>query len=229
MSDKFDHLMEEIEEDIRYEKFEKIWKTYGKQLLALCFGIIGIAVVYNFWQHHQESKNKETSRIFIEGQKFLNSDKKDEGIALMEKISKEGQKNYQVLAKFNIANVLAKSNKVDDQNKALALYKQIGESSSEKFFKDFAKFLHIKLRLNLVQNKSSTETFDNLLNDIKPLTSDNCEVKYLALELEGLIKFVSGNQKDALETFANLLKDKNVSNEMKMRVQLIMQSVLSAM
>jgi hypothetical protein len=229
MSDKFDHLMQEIEEDIRYEKIEKIWRNHGRQLIYLCFGIIGIAVVYNFWQHHQESKNRETSKFFIEGQKFLNSDKKDEGIALMEKISKEGPKNYQILAKFNTANVLAKSSKVEDQNKALDLYKQISESSSEKFFKDFAKFLHLKLRLNLIQNKSSTETFDNLLNDIKPLISDNCEVKYLALELDGLIKFLSGNKKDALEVFANLLKEKNVTNEMKMRIQLIMQSVLSVM
>ena len=49
MAEKFDEFLEEVEKDIRQEKFLKLWKQYGKQVIGVFSAIIVIIIGYNLW------------------------------------------------------------------------------------------------------------------------------------------------------------------------------------
>ena len=40
MADKFDEFLEEVEQDIRQERFQKIWNKHGKTIIAIVVAIL---------------------------------------------------------------------------------------------------------------------------------------------------------------------------------------------
>jgi len=58
-------IFREVEEDVRRERMQKLWKAYGNYaivLLALLFAGIG---GWQFWQRHEIAERQKISDAFI--------------------------------------------------------------------------------------------------------------------------------------------------------------------
>lgn len=226
MTEKFDQFMHEVQEDLRQERFEKLWQQYGKTITGVCVGIILIAILYNFWHHEQDKKRDLLSEQFVSAQNLIIQGKYVDAVATMEMISKSSNKNYAILARFNAAAALIKEG--TDLSRAISIYEEIfNDSRSEKFFKDLAKVLSVSLRLSMIEETKNVEALTILLNEIASLTLEKSQLRHLAMELQGIIYMQMSKNKEAFEIFKNLAQDKETPPELRIRVQLVNQILSS--
>ena len=65
-------IFREVEEDVRRERLEKIWKAYGTYIvvaIVLLFAGIG---GWQFWQRHELQEREKVSDAFIAAQRITN-------------------------------------------------------------------------------------------------------------------------------------------------------------
>ena len=55
MVDKNDALSREIDEELRREKFEKLWERYGIYVLVAAAGLVLSIGGYQFWEQRKRS------------------------------------------------------------------------------------------------------------------------------------------------------------------------------
>ena len=58
------HIFQEIDEDLRQDKAARLWKAYGKYIVALAIFIILAIASYRFIEHKNEKNREQTSELF---------------------------------------------------------------------------------------------------------------------------------------------------------------------
>jgi hypothetical protein len=112
-------IFREVEEDVRKERLEKIWKTYGDYIIAgvvvLFAGIAG----FQLWQRHEDNERVKASAALVAAQQMTNATLAADAYNT---IARDAPKGYALVARLSQANAMAASGQ--GQN-ALDLYKQI--------------------------------------------------------------------------------------------------------
>jgi hypothetical protein len=67
-------LIREIEEDIRRERFDRLWKSVGKMLVGLSIFIILATVAIEVFKYYSKANNMEKTSIFLKGIERQNSE-----------------------------------------------------------------------------------------------------------------------------------------------------------
>ena len=129
MSNNFEQFVQEVESDLRQEKFEQLWKKYGKSIVIGFAVIIGLSAAFNFWQHHQAKQRDIISQQFVSAQTLLFNKNIGDALSAMEGISKSSHRSYSTLAKFNMAAILRQETGHKDLNRAEEIYKDLMDSS----------------------------------------------------------------------------------------------------
>ena len=60
-------LIREIEEDIRRERFDHLWQSFGKVMVGVSLAIILATIVVEVVQHHKKSVAMESTTTFLKG------------------------------------------------------------------------------------------------------------------------------------------------------------------
>jgi hypothetical protein len=114
-------IFREVEEDVRKERLEKIWKAYGDYIIAagvlLFAGIAG----YQLWQRHEDNERVKASAALVAAQQMTNATLAADAYNT---IAKDAPGGYALVARLSQAGAMAASGQ--DQN-ALDLYKQIAK------------------------------------------------------------------------------------------------------
>ena len=101
-------IFREVEEDVRKERFEKLWKTYGDYVIALlALIIIGVAG-YELWLRYEDSQRGKASAQFVAAQHITNP---TQAAAAFDKLSKTAPGGYGLLARLAEASALAVAGK----------------------------------------------------------------------------------------------------------------------
>ena len=168
MSNNFEQFIQEVESDLRQEKFEHLWKKYGKSVTIGFAVIIGLSAAFNLWQHHQAKQRDIISQQFVNAQTLMFNKNIGDALAAMEGISKSSHRSYSALAKFNMASILRQETGHKDLNRAEEIYKDLMNSSTEHMFRELATVLYVSLRLDRLkdddQDEYETDTFVNKKN-----------------------------------------------------------------
>src|SRR5262245_4421516 len=111
MANQEDSFLREVEEELRRERLEKIWKQYGTYILAgaalIVFGVLGYKLVEN-WR----LTAAQTAGARYEGAVELVATGKDGSAEKeFETIAAEGTGGYPSLARLQLAGTLLKQGK----------------------------------------------------------------------------------------------------------------------
>ncbi|MEM7198521.1 MAG: tetratricopeptide repeat protein, partial [Pseudomonadota bacterium] len=60
------NIINEIDEDIRRERFERLWKRYGPWLIGLCVLVVASVAGYKVWQNYEETTRLARAKLFAE-------------------------------------------------------------------------------------------------------------------------------------------------------------------
>jgi hypothetical protein len=117
-------IFREVEEDVRRERFEKLWKAYGNYaIVALVLLFAGIAG-WQVWERHEAQERAKVSDQFLAAQRISNP---QAAASAFVDLSRTAPKGYASVARLAQAGAMFASGQ---QNNAIALYKDIAAQDS---------------------------------------------------------------------------------------------------
>lgn len=191
-------IFREVDEDVRQERYEKLWKAYGKYLLGLAAAIILATAGYVWWQDYQRSQREDAGSRFEAALDLARKDSNAEAAAAFVQLSGQTNAGYKVLSLFQAAGAKFAAG---DAAGAVALYDQIAsDSDTPAELKDLAVLLAVQARLD---DAPPAE----LEGRLAPLLGDDRPWRYSARELAALIALRAGDVSRAKESFTVLADD----------------------
>ncbi|QIB32537.1 tetratricopeptide repeat protein [Ancylobacter pratisalsi] len=205
-------IFHEIDEDLRRERFSRLWNRFGIYIIAAAVLIVvGVAGwrTYEWWKLEQE---QAVGARFEAALKLATEGKHGEAEAAFTEIEKDGTAGYRTLARFRAATELAAS----DRTSAVADFDAIAADSSVPFLmRDMAR---VRAAVLLVDTAPLAEIESRL----GTLDTPEDAFRHSARELIGLAQYKAGDYKAAAATFAKILNDGQTPPGLRQRADLIL-------
>jgi hypothetical protein len=220
--DKFDEFLEEVEQDIRQEKLNRLWAKYGKQASSVLTVLLVVVAGYGLWSHYQTRNLERQSDVYVKAQMYLERGETSKALTLLKELN-QGSQAYATFAKFSEAAILAAPGDNHDLDKALGLYQELADDSRmEAVWRDTAalQWVSLSFEKDPTQGEALLAKLDTLCQAGRPLQA-------LALEQKGLILYLSGKKAEAAEVFVQIVQLAAAPEGVKLRAQIMTQKISS--
>jgi hypothetical protein len=198
-------IFREVEEDVRRERFEKLWKAYGNYaILAVVLLFAGIAG-WQFWQRHELAERQKVSDAFIAAQRITNAQAAASAFA---DLAKTAPKGYALVARLSQAGAMLASGQRAD---AIELYKQIAKEDSGLV----GSVARLRAGWALAENASRAE----LAELLKPLNQPGNAWRPNAREVLAYADYRAMDTKSALTKYSELALDPESTQGLRSRAQ----------
>lgn len=190
-------IFHEVEEDLRREKLNQLWKRYGTLFMTLAVIAVAATSGVVLWRQYTENQRIEAAHAFEAATDKAVSGDMDGAMSAYEAIAAQGGEGYPVLSLFRLVEVhLAKS----DVPGAIAVYDRIAQSAADSRLKDVA-------RIRAAYLVADIEAPDVLKNRVSAFMGDDNPWRFSARELTAWADFRSGKMAEAGDAFAKLAAD----------------------
>ncbi|MBF0168323.1 MAG: tetratricopeptide repeat protein [Alphaproteobacteria bacterium] len=201
MSDKdpvSDALIREVDEDLKREQVEKLWKAYGKYVIsgavALVLGVAGYEA-YSSWKIRQ-AQDDSLRFATVASQAIRGRD--EASLAGLDGLTKESQTVYGPLAQLRKAGILAARK---DTDKAVQSLEGAAASSDlPALYREAARLQAVLLQLDTADPAKLAAQLDQLAAPGQPW-------RHSALELQALLALRTGDKAKALDIYTRLSDD----------------------
>ncbi|MCS0501735.1 tetratricopeptide repeat protein [Ancylobacter mangrovi] len=204
-------IFHEIDEDIRRERFSRLWNRFGIYIIALAVLIVlGVAGwrTYEWWKLQQE---EAVGARFEAALKLGTEGKHQEAEAAFTEIEKDGTAGYRTLARFRAATELAAT----DQTKAVADFDALASDEGIPFLmRDMARVRAAALLVD-------TAPLSEIQSRMGTLDTPDDSFRHSARELIGLAQYKAGDYKGAEATFTKILNDAQTPPGLHQRADLM--------
>jgi hypothetical protein len=218
MANQDDGFLRELEEELRRERLEKIWKEYGTFILAGAALIVVGVLGYKFLESRRITAAQTTGARYEDALRLANDGKEGSAAKEFETIAAEGTGGYPQLARLQMAGALIKQGKKPE---ALAAYEALAnDSGADPMLREFAALQAAALRLGEAD-------FTEMQNRLNPLIGDESPWRYSARELLGLAAFKAGKSQDARNVLTPLLVDQKAPQSIVARAQIVLAEIAS--
>lgn len=205
-----DNFIQELEEDLRRDRYLALWQKYGRYAAAVALAIVIAAAGVVAWRHYRNSERLKDSMAYSAALSFA-----DQGGAAwegalyaMRDIAQSGSTAYATLARLQEASLLNKNGRADE---AAAIYDSMSNDKAvEPMFRDLAALLHVMVMLD----KGDPQ---QLAARLAPLTASSNPWRYSALELQALLAQRMGDAAKARDIYANLADDPTAPRQLRGR------------
>lgn len=211
-------FFEEVDEEVRNEKFKQLINKYGGFLLAVLILALSLAVGYEKigeWRIRKaEQKNVQYVQAVSPRSDYKNN------IAELENIVASEKGLYKDMARLQIANILLDN---DQTERALADLEQLyQDANTTDKIKEIAA---IKLATYKIDSVSYAE-IENLLSPI--IQNEKSSWKNMAKELLAMSSIQNKDYETAKKIYQELLNNNNISDEFKARINDMLASINDA-
>mgnify|MGYP001425213222 FL=1 len=207
MADIFD----EVSEDLRKDQYKQIWLKYKKIIISFVSIFVLSVIAFKYIQHYQEKKKIEVATLYFNGLNEIKNKNYDKAEDIFKEIIKGADLGYTVLSHFKLASIYL--NKKDFQSMESNYNKIINLDKINKSYKEYALFLKITNSPNINNDKK--------IALLKPILTSPGEFQPIASELEILYLIENKKFENAKNKLEKLLKQKNISNNQKNRLNTI--------
>ena len=191
-------FIREIEEDIRRERLEKLWKRYGVYLIAAGVLIVALAAGWTGWQRYRSHQIAQDSVLYAAAASLAQAGKPAAAAAAFAKIAADGDGGYRVLAGLRAAGAYLAAG---DRKAAIAAYDRLAQDSSvEARYRDLARYLSVLNRADSAKPKA-------LEAELRPLLQKDDPWRFSARELMAVLELKAGDKKAAARDFGALAND----------------------
>ena len=207
MADIFD----EVSEDLRKDQYKQIWLKYKKIIISFIAIIVLSVVLVKYIEYYQEKKKNEIAILYFDGLQEIKNKNYKKAEVFFKKIIDDADSGYKVLSYFKLANI--KFNTKDFLSMERYYDQIIGLDKINKAYKDYALILKIT-------NSPNINNYEKV-KSLKPFLTSPNEFQPIASELEILYLIENKKLKIAKSKLDVLLKQKNISNNQKNRLNTI--------
>ena len=208
-------IFREIDEELRQERFERLWQRYGKVVIGAAVAIIVAVGGFKAFQHYQIKQRETHSAQYESALKFVAAGKSTEAEALFSDLSEGAGRGYAVLSLFQQAAIKADAG---DVLSAVKLYDQIiADNAVAESLREAAIIFSVSRQLDF-----GGIAHNNLENSLKPLIREKGPWRHSALELRGLLALQTGDLSSSRKIFAEISDDPEASSNMRTRASQIL-------
>ncbi|HYC04629.1 MAG TPA: tetratricopeptide repeat protein [Azospirillaceae bacterium] len=196
-------IFREVDEDLRRERAEKLWKKYGPVLIAGAAAIVLATAAYVGWQRWQERQQAERTAVLLQAVDKVQATRQGQGtpadaIAALSGAAGALKGAPQALARLQQAGVMAANG---DAAGAVGLYDQLaGSGEVDPLFRDLALLMSV---LHQMDGGDPAQ----LQSRLQPLLAQTSPWRHSARELAGALAARAGDRKRAAELFQQISSD----------------------
>ncbi len=141
-------IFDEVEEDLRAERAERLLKKYAWLLVAAAVAVVGGVGGWQLWQRHRNQQDAAAAARYVAVQTALESPNADkaEQISALVQIAATAPEGYKTLARLRAAGLKADTG---DLPGALALWDAVAQdTSADPLLRDLASLLATQRELD---------------------------------------------------------------------------------
>ncbi len=216
-----DAFIENIEEEIRQENWQRLWDKYGKFITYASCVILAGAGFYGMWQRQDMADREAISAKYTEVQMNLMSG--NPGIALnqLREISNVSKKEYAILAKLDYAAIM----RDQGDKKALAEFKSIySDQKAHELYRGIAYIFYVNAALDLMTQAEIVTALPEFIKDLKASYKGKAW-DIMAKESLAFCYIKQGDKESAKQTLTEIAKSTNVPEAMLERCKILLHSL----
>ena len=208
------NIFNEVDEDIRKERYQNLWNKYGKYLVGFIFLIIVVFSLSQFLKSKNITDNKKILDLYFSAAENIEKNQFDFANQELESILIDKNRTLAAFSGFKLADNFLKSNREDE---ALSTLENIfTDISLEPIYRELALYKYILINFKNIQvNKIETlmQISGSSKNLLDPYFQEIKGIKYLTL----------GNKKEAITIFTNLSLDNDIPFDLKIRLDKLIE------
>jgi len=209
MSDT-DTVFREVDEELRNERMNKLWRQFGPYVIGVAVVIILIVAGNEAWRWWQTSTANNGAEQFTAALDVVESGDIAAGQTALQEVINSGSGQYPVLAQFRSAALLAKEGKTTE---AVAAYDTLMTTSSDIRLRELAAIFAAYLLVDAGDPLLVTQRVGEMQEPTHPMRN-------AAREAIGLAHYKAGNYVDARVLFDAIAADPLTSRDLGLRVSL---------
>jgi len=207
-------LFREVDEDLRRERYMKLWKAYGRYVVGAAATVVLATSGWVWWQKHQSSVRGEEGERYAAAAALVGKGDPSAAIKAFSGVASQSSAGYATLAKLREAALRAGKG---DIKGAAALYEAVaGDTSANRNLRDLARLLGA---LTLLDTGDPAK----LTASLAPLAKSDGPWRYAALELTGLLAERAGDIKRARAIYTRLIDDAAAPSTLRARVRVYLE------
>ena len=193
-----DSLFKEIDEDMRHERYDVLWKKYGNSLIAGAVILVGLVAGYQGWKAYDLDSRRDDGERFARALNLPADDGSDATLQAFNRLADEGRSGYAMLSRFQAAALLGKRG---ERAKAAAAYDELASDGGiDAIYQGLAVILGALVDLDNADAEA-------LMRRLAPLTADDNPWRYSAKEITALVAGRQGDTAGARKIYAALADD----------------------
>ena len=141
-----DILFQEIDDELRQDRAQQLWKAYGKYAITAVVVLVASVAGYQGWRNYDLSTRLAAGERFSAAMELAANEKIDEAFKAFADIATDGNKGYQLLARFSQARLLAQNG--NSRDASLAYRVLADDVSIDTLYRELAVILSAYEDLN---------------------------------------------------------------------------------
>ena len=191
-------IFREVDEDLRHERYLKLWRRWRYWLLGVGVAGLGAAVAYVVLADAQESARKAEGQQFAAAMEEIQAGRGAEAADRLAMLAADAETGYAALARLGEADARARRG---DITGAVQIYDLLaGDSRIDPLYRDLGALLAAQ---RLVDRANVSEVNQRLA----PLLAGHSPWRPLAAELSAIAEMRAGNAEASRALFAELVSD----------------------
>ena len=208
------NIFNEVDEDIRKERYQNLWSKYGKYIIGFLVLIVIVFSLTQYLQLKNISENKKILDTYFSALENIEKNQLDLANQSLNIVYNEKNKILAAISGIKLSQVYLEDNQ---KNKALSLLEDIYNNNSlESIYRELALYKYIMINF---------ENIDviNIENMIDSIESNSNVFNLYFQEIIGIKYLTLGNAKKANSIFTNLSLDENTPFDLRMRLDKLIQ------
>ena len=216
-----DNFVDDIEDEIRTENWQRLWMKYGKAATLVCSAALLFVGVYSMWQKKNLADTEAISARYTTVQNLIMMGKQDTALPQIRELASVSKKNYALLSRFEHAAILRDKMLSD----ALAEYKAIYEDKKvDETFRELAYVFYVNAALDLLPVKEIDSAIDGFIENLKSKYIGG-SWDLLAKEALAFCYMKKGDTHAAREALEVLAKTNGITPGMSERAKMLLHSL----
>lgn len=194
-----DELFREVDEEVRQDRYQEMWKRYGTYLVAVVVVIVGATVAFVVWRENQESARMADSERFLNAV-VAEQTSSDAALEQLRAIAQDGTDGYRYLASLREASLLAESG---NKAEAVAIFDSLAaDDSFSQTYRDMAQVFAVANGMDLL-------SADEVRGRLEPLNTPDNSFRFTAREFLAVSAIGAGDTDRARELLRSIVEDQD--------------------
>jgi hypothetical protein len=199
-------IFQEVEEDVRRERYEQLWKKYGNYMIAAAAVLVLAVAGYQAWVRYDLAQRQLISDRYRAASQAVEAGNAAKAGTDFATLAKDAPAGYATLAKFHLAGTYLAEGKRDQ---AVALLRELTTSSDA--------VISSTARLRLAWTIADASPKTEVVTLLQPLTAADNPWRFAAGEVLAYVDLKDGARAQALAEYQKLAQDNAAPANLRQR------------